>query len=85
MKPYEFNWQTAYVFKEPVPLPKGTRIDVTGYFDNSEKNLNNPNKPLKDVRWGEATTDEMLIGWIGYISDSPVPRTPPITGTGARQ
>ena len=73
-KPYEFNWQTSYVFKEPLPLPKGTRIDVTGYFDNSEKNRNNPNKPLRDVRWGDATTDEMLIGWIGYISDKPVPQ-----------
>ena len=73
-KPYEFNWQTSYVFKEPIPFPKGTRIDVTAYYDNSEKNPNNPNKPLKDVRWGEATTDEMLIGWIGYISDTPVPR-----------
>ncbi len=71
-KPYVFNWQTGYVFKEPIPLPKGTRIDVTGYFDNSEKNPNNPNKPLREVRWGEATTDEMLIGWIGYLSDSPV-------------
>ena len=85
VKPYEFNWQTAYVFKEPIPLPKGTRIDVVGYFDNSEKNPNNPNKPLRDVRWGEATTDEMLIGWIGYISDKPIPSTPTITGTGARR
>ena len=49
-KPYVFNWQTGYVFKEPIPLPKGTRIDVTGYFDNSEKNPNNPNKPLREVR-----------------------------------
>jgi hypothetical protein len=72
-KPYSFNWQTAYVFKEPIPFPKGTRIDVTAYYDNSEKNPNNPNKPLREVRWGEATTDEMLIGWIAYISDKPIP------------
>jgi hypothetical protein len=23
---YDFNWQTDYVFKQPLQLPKGTRI-----------------------------------------------------------
>ena len=77
VKGYSFNWQTGYVYKEPIPLPRGTRIDVTGYFDNSAKNPNNPNQPLKEIRWGEGTTDEMLIGWVAYITDTPFTRRDP--------
>ncbi|MGH9660932.1 MAG: ascorbate-dependent monooxygenase [Bryobacteraceae bacterium] len=69
VKNYDFNWQTNYVFKEPIPLPKGTVIDVTAFYNNSASNPANPNNPLRDIRWGEGTTDEMLIGWLGYISD----------------
>ena len=34
------------------------------HYDNSEQNPRNPNRPLKPVRFGEATTDEMCIGFI---------------------
>lgn len=75
-KPYDFNWQTSYRFKTPRRLPKGTRIDVTAYYNNSETNPKNPSKPLKEVRWGEGTTEEMLVAFIGYIDDpGPAPAT----------
>ena len=32
--------------------------------DNTAGNPRNPNKPPKVVQWGEATTDEMCIGFI---------------------
>lgn len=44
-KGYRYDWQPAYQFKKPVPLPKGTRIEVTAYLDNSDNNRNNPNDP----------------------------------------
>ncbi|HEY7545524.1 MAG TPA: hypothetical protein VID27_11605 [Blastocatellia bacterium] len=65
---YDFSWQTVYYFKEPKPLPKGTRILVTAYFDNSAKNRYNPD-PTKPVRYGEPTYDEMMIGWMDYTLD----------------
>jgi hypothetical protein len=34
---YRHDWQPSYYFRKPVPLPKGTRIDVTAYLDNSDK------------------------------------------------
>lgn len=77
VKSYSFNWQTGYVFKESLALPKGTKIDVEAWFDNSASNPSNPNNPLKEVRWGDATTDEMLIGWVAYISDQPFGRPVP--------
>ncbi len=65
---YDFAWQTSYNFKQPVAIPKGTRFMVTGYFDNSAKNKNNPD-PAKAVRFGEPTYDEMMVGWITYTVD----------------
>jgi mono/diheme cytochrome c family protein len=66
---YSFSWQTVYRPKKPVAIPKGTRLLVTGYFDNSAKNKANPD-PTKEVRFGEPTYDEMMIGWIEYTVDS---------------
>ena len=66
---YSFSWQTVYYAKKPIPIPKGTKIVVTGHFNNSAKNRFNPD-PTKAVRWGEPTYDEMLIGWIDYTVDN---------------
>ncbi len=64
---FDFNWQTVYGLAEPKRLPKGTLIKMVAHHDNSADNPHNPTKPPKDVHWGEATTDEMAMGWIGYI------------------
>ena len=62
---YDFNWQFAYRFEDPVLLPKGTRLDVVGWFDNSEANPANPD-PTRPVRWGDQTYEEMMIGYVEY-------------------
>lgn len=59
---YDFNWQTAYRLAEPKDLPAGTRIHCIAHYDNSERNLNNPD-PTQEVRWGDQTWDEMMIGY----------------------
>jgi hypothetical protein len=56
---WDFNWQDRYAYKSPVPLPKGTRIDVVLTYDNSADNPRNPSHPPKNVRWGEQSFDEM--------------------------
>ena len=68
---FNFNWQTMYYLKNPVTLPKGTKVIVTAHFDNSTKNKYNPD-PKKDVRWGDPTYDEMMIGWFDIIVDNPL-------------
>jgi peroxiredoxin len=70
IKDWDFNWQETYAFKEPMKLPRGTRLDVVSYYDNSEKNPHNPNSPPKRVTWGEETTDEMCLAFIGFTVDS---------------
>lgn len=67
---YDFAWQTNYLLKQPKRLPAGTRLMVTGYFDNSAKNKFNPD-PTKDVRHGEPTYDEMMMGFIDYVTEMP--------------
>jgi mono/diheme cytochrome c family protein len=67
---YDFAWQTNYNLKEPKLLPKGSRIMVTGYFDNSTKNKFNPD-PTKDVRYGEPTYDEMMLGFMDFVTEMP--------------
>ncbi|HMV48630.1 MAG TPA: cytochrome c [Blastocatellia bacterium] len=66
---YDFSWQTVYYFKQAKAIPKGTKIMVTGVFDNSTKNKFNPD-PAKIVRFGEPTYDEMMIGWMDYTTDN---------------
>jgi mono/diheme cytochrome c family protein len=65
---YNFAWQSYYLLKEPLAAPKGSRIDCIAHFDNSEKNKYNPD-PTKEVRWGDQTWEEMMIGWMSYILD----------------
>ncbi len=60
---YDFGWQSIYTLANPMALPAGTRIDCLAHFDNSAGNPNNPD-PTRLVRWGDQTTDEMMIGYI---------------------
>ena len=53
------DWQPTYHFKRAVSLPKGTRLEVTAYFDNSGDNPRNPNDPPKALRLGELTTEPL--------------------------
>ncbi len=55
---YDFNWQTDYVFKTPLVLPKGTKLKTSAWYDNSTANKSNPD-PTKDVYWGDQTWEEM--------------------------
>lgn len=73
---FNFNWQTMYYLKKPLNIPKGTKLIVTAHFDNSEKNRYNPD-PKKEVRWGDPTYDEMMIGWMDIVIDNPAKRLRP--------
>lgn len=66
---YDFNWQLTYNLKAPVALPKGTRIECVAHFDNSSRNLANPD-PKAEVRWGDQTFEEMMIGFYAYTRDA---------------
>lgn len=62
---YDFRWQTLYRLAAPKRLPAGTRLVVSGAFDNSPQNLYNPD-PSRTVIGGEQTTDEMFVDFLRY-------------------
>jgi hypothetical protein len=64
---YDFNWQTNYRFNEPKFVPAGTKVKLTGWWDNSAENKANPD-PNRTITWGEATHEEMLFGWISFTN-----------------
>jgi peroxiredoxin len=63
---YDFNWQHTYILKKPLNVPAGTKIECVGVFDNSAANPNNPD-PTQEVRWGDQSWEEMMLGIVGYI------------------
>jgi len=67
---WDFNWQGMYRFKDAIAIPAGTRLSLEAYYDNSSENPRNPNSPPKPVSWGEATTDEMCIAFLGFTIDA---------------
>jgi uncharacterized protein (TIGR03437 family) len=67
---WDFRWQGTYTYQASIPVPVGTKLNLTTYFDNSTNNPNNPNNPPQVVRWGEATTDEMALAFIGFTLDA---------------
>ena len=69
---YDFNWQTSYVFAEPLKLPKGTKLRAVAHYDNSTANNSNPD-PTVDVHWGDQTWEEMMFSSVVYSIDGVTP------------
>jgi hypothetical protein len=81
---YDFNWQTYYLFKEPLQVPKGAKILSTAWYDNSSANKHNPDSKV-DVKWGDQTWEEMqYTGLLFSPVAAPKPTTDPKPGGGSR-
>jgi hypothetical protein len=80
---YDFNWQLSYIFAQPRQIPAGSKLEATAWYDNSPNNKFNPD-PTKEVRWGDQTFQEMMIGFFNYKvpADRPEP-APAARPTGA--
>jgi hypothetical protein len=62
---YSFEWQETYRLKQPVRLNPGDQLFVECRFDNTaerQTEVNGQRLPVRDVEWGENTTDEMCLG-----------------------
>jgi Copper type II ascorbate-dependent monooxygenase, C-terminal domain len=59
---YHFHWQLSYKLAEPRVLKAGTKLRAVAWYDNSAKNMHNPD-PEKWVTWGDQTSEEMMVGF----------------------
>lgn len=64
---WNFKWQDRYVYREPILLAKGARIQCRWVFDNSAANRANPHSPPQPVQFGPNATDEMCALYLGVI------------------
>jgi hypothetical protein len=72
---YQFDWEPTYFFRQLVALPKGTRVEVVAYFDNSEENQKNPNDPPRPIRWSEISGDPLCALLVASSGSSVGPAT----------
>jgi len=61
IKEWDFRWQDTFVFKSPIRLPKGTRLQMYSVHNNSEEMSTNPFNPPREVVYGEGSNDEMSL------------------------
>ncbi len=78
---YDFNWQTYYMFADPLQVPKGSRLVSSAWYDNSPANKSNPD-PKVDVKWGDQTWEEMQ--YTGLLFSPAVPSATPQPPGGIR-
>jgi hypothetical protein len=68
---YDFYWQLSYRLAEPLPLKAGAKLQAIAWYDNSKNNPHNPD-PESAVRWGDQTSDEMMVGFFDVAVPSDV-------------
>jgi len=67
---YNYDWQIEYKLVEPKFVPAGTKVVVSGKFDNSLQNPANPD-PEREVPWGQQSWDEMFFGQVYWKAADP--------------
>ena len=64
---YDQSWQVTYKYREPKLLPKGTRIEASFWYDNTEnRGVRRGFNADLSVGFGQRTNDEMALGFISY-------------------
>ena len=67
---WDFRWQNLYIYREPMSLPAGSRIDAWFRFDNSAGNPYNPHIPPVRIKWGWSSDQEMCELWMRFVTDN---------------
>lgn len=68
---WDFHWQGAYHFRQPVRVPAWAQFKSEAIYDNTVNNPFNPSIPPQDVSLGEATTDEMMLIYFYFTPYQP--------------
>lgn len=65
---WSLNWQLDYKLAKPIKLHPGDKVKATAWWDNSANNPANPDA-TKEVKWGEQSWEEMMIGFFEVAVD----------------
>jgi hypothetical protein len=71
---WDFHWQQAYQFQQPVSLRPTDTLVVECDYDNSFANqpiVDGQKQMPRDVTWGENTSDEMCISFLHVRMPTP--------------
>jgi Copper type II ascorbate-dependent monooxygenase, C-terminal domain len=71
---YDFHWQLNYELAHPRLIKAGTRLTWIAHYDNSANNRSNPD-PTREIRYGEQTWDEMMVGFFDVVVDAGIDKT----------
>ena len=86
---WDFDWQQAYILSERATVAPGDTVTVQCEFDNSAENqavVNGEQLEPQDVAWGDGTSDEMCVLYLGFVepfSPTPDPSAAACAGTEA--
>jgi tetratricopeptide (TPR) repeat protein len=72
---WDMRWQEVYRLREPLHVPKGTRLTMSYTYDNSSKNVRNPFNPPRRVTFGQASSSEMGDLWLQVMTATEEDRT----------
>lgn len=62
---YDFSWQTVYYFRDMKPVPAGTWIQYTAWYDNSPGYAELRGfDAAQPVTFGQKSSDEMMMGFV---------------------
>ncbi len=64
---WRFEWQGEYRYREPIFLPRGTKLFMRYTYDNSGSNPHNPSVPPVRVVYGPRSVDEAADLWIQVL------------------
>ncbi|MBL4708648.1 MAG: hypothetical protein JKY48_09450 [Flavobacteriales bacterium] len=52
--------QNKYMFENDIKIPKGSTFYLNTVYDNTENNPEQPNKKIRNIKFGRSSYDEML-------------------------
>ena len=70
IKDWDMRWQDVYRLREPLRVPRGTRLTMEYTYDNSPGNIRNPNTPPRRVTFGQTSSSEMGDLWLQVMTRS---------------
>ena len=65
---WDMRWQDVYRLRQPMRLPKGTRVTMEYTYDNSTANVKNPFTPPRRVTFGQTSSSEMGDLWLQVMA-----------------